>query len=112
MKLDYSVMIEAGIPEAAIKRFIEYRKLKKKPLNQRSLEMNMREAHKAQQIGITPEQAIDYSIYRGWQGIKANWLKNSLEDIKSLYTEIVEIPKNKPTRDMTTAEMMDTGWAL
>lgn len=111
-KLDYSTIVESGIPEAAIKRFIDFRKLKKKALTQRSLEMSMREAYKAQKAGITPEQGIDYTIYKGWQGIKAEWLVRDADKIKELYAEAVNMSAlSKATRDMTTQEMMSREWA-
>lgn len=64
-------------PQVAL-AFIEHRKLAKPALTQYAFDLAMKEAAKASEIGITPDQAINETIQAGWKGIKIEWLKNRI----------------------------------
>lgn len=53
--------------------FQELRRQKRAPLSQTAIEGLRREAKKA---GMTLESAIETCVLRGWQGFRADWLKN------------------------------------
>jgi len=68
-----------GISQEAADEFIQHRKNLKKPLTQNAFNRAMLQALKASaEIGITPDEAIHETIDAGWQGVKAEWLKNRL----------------------------------
>jgi len=63
------------ISKSAALEFIQHRKNKKAPLTQNAFDRAMSAAIKAaNQLGITPDEAIHETIDAGWQGIKADWL--------------------------------------
>jgi len=125
MKLDYSKMVDAGIDEDAIKRLVDYRKKIKKPLTQRSLEMSLREAYKAaKKHDLEPAQIIDYTIYRGWMAVKAEYIDPA--QVAELYSaELLDVEyapnyddrgfiicaPDKPVREMTRFEKLSRAWA-
>ena len=125
MKLDYSKIVEAGIDEEAIKRLIDYRKKLKKPLTQRSLEMSCREAYKAaKKYDLDAGQIIDFTIYRGWMAIKADYIDPDqvLELFQDEILDVEYAPKyddkgfivcapDKKVRDMTRFEKLSRAWA-
>ncbi len=65
-----------GITEQSAKDFIDHRKALKKPLTQRAFELAMSSASKC--VGVTPSEAIDICIERGWQTPKPEWVANHL----------------------------------
>jgi len=75
--LDLSALPE-GISEQTAKDFIEHRKLLKKPLTQRALNLCMTTAAKAPSHGLTPDQVIDETIIKGWMKPEPEWVANSL----------------------------------
>jgi len=110
MKLNLEAMTKAGIDVDAIKDFIEHRKTIKKPLTQRALEMNMREAWKAKKLGITPEQAIDYTIFKCWIGVNCSHMSDRINEVLELFGE--EPVKKQSTRSMSLSENLnDRSWA-
>lgn len=78
-KLDLSNLPD-GISVDTAQAFIDHRKVLKKPLTQRALNLSLAEAVKASQAipDMTPDQAIDEAILAGWQGVKAQWLVNRI----------------------------------
>lgn len=57
--------------------FAEHRRALRSPLTQRALKLAVDAATSAaEQLGITPEEAIDTAIESGWKTIKADWLRN------------------------------------
>ena len=65
------------ISKQTAKDFIEHRKVLKKPLTQKAFELAMSSAIKC--VGVTPDQAIDICIERGWQTPRPEWIANHLK---------------------------------
>lgn len=60
-----------GVPEELVTEWKDVRKARRAgPISQTVIDAIHREAGKA---GITAEEAIRYSVERGWQGFKASW---------------------------------------
>lgn len=71
--------LPSGITEQRALDFIEHRFTMKKPLSQRAFDLSMKQAVKAKDHGLTPDQVIDIAIEAGWRGINAEWASNRLE---------------------------------
>jgi hypothetical protein len=66
-------VIAAGVDEIVARDWLNIRKAKKAVLTETAWNAIVREAAKA---GITVGEAIKTSVERGWQGFKADWLKD------------------------------------
>jgi hypothetical protein len=62
-----------NVDEAIVKDFLALRKAKKSPVTQTAINGIKREAAKAK---LSLEQALEICCIRGWQGFKAEWVKN------------------------------------
>lgn len=80
--IDYLGLPE-GISLEAAQGFVDHRKLLKTPLTQRAFDLAMKTAAKAQEIGLTPDQAIDETVAAGWKGINLSWLQNRKQKKKN-----------------------------
>lgn len=67
-------LVAMGVSEQHAKDWLAIRKAKRAPLTETALEAVKREAEIA---GLTLAQAVKESAERGWQGFKAEWLKNA-----------------------------------
>lgn len=83
------------ISKQVAKDFIDHRKALKKPLTQKAFELAMSSAIKC--VGVTPDQAIDICIERGWQTPRPEWIANHLNSSRS----------NHQTDDI---DFNSTGW--
>lgn len=88
--------LPAQISVEVAEAFIEHRKTLKKPLTQRAFDLNMKEALKAIQYGIKPDDAIDESIMNGWQGVKAEWAANKIQNKQETQAKRINAPYNAP----------------
>lgn len=70
-----------GITKQTAKDFIDHRKALKKPLTQKAFELAMNSAINC--VGVTPAQAIDICIERGWQTPRPEWIANHLNSSRS-----------------------------
>lgn len=84
-----------GITKQTAKDFIDHRKVLKKPLTQKAFELAMNSAINC--VGVTPAQAIDICIERGWQTPRPEWIANHLNSSRS----------NHQTDDI---DFNSTGW--
>lgn len=69
------------ISKQTAKDFIDHRKALKKSLTQKAFELAMSSAIKC--VGVTPDQAIDICIERGWQTPRPEWIANHLNSSRS-----------------------------
>ena len=76
--------IPAGVDDEVWKDFIDLRKAKRAPLNATAMKIIEREATKA---GWTLNDALSESVARGWQGFKADWVKERTKSNGSRETE-------------------------
>ncbi|MFC0268552.1 replication protein [Kushneria aurantia] len=78
-ELDLS-QLPAEVSAEAVQGFIDHRQALKKPLTQRALDLNVKQALQAaaQIPGLTPDMALDETVLAGWQGVKADWLARRL----------------------------------
>lgn len=65
-----------AISQESAQGFIDHRKLMKAPLTQRAFDLAIKSALNANEIGLTPDQAIDQTVANGWKGINLDWLAN------------------------------------
>lgn len=66
--------------EDTAKAVIEHRKALKKPLTIRAAELLVKSLASAPQTcGLTPDQAADLMIYKGWQGFEPEWARNAMK---------------------------------
>jgi hypothetical protein len=80
MKIDTSQAHTYGISDEAAQEFIEYRKLRKRPLTQRAFERAMMEACKcASQLDCTADHALELSIDKQWLAPTFEYIKAELE---------------------------------
>ncbi len=72
--------LPSEVSAEAVQGFIEHRKVLKKPLTQRALNLNVNEALRAAERipDLTADQALDETVLAGWQGVKADWLARRL----------------------------------
>ena len=121
-----------GISQEAADEFIQHRRNLKKPLTQNAFNRAMVQALKAsQEIGITPDEAIHETIDAGWQGIKAEWLKNRLrknhvdenrtrkstseiahDNLNEIYAEITGRKDCLPVQDSQPDVRADMGFTI
>jgi hypothetical protein len=73
-----------GVSDEVWKDFIDLRKAKRAPLNATAMKIIEREAVKA---GWTLNDALSESVARGWQGFKADWVKERTKGNGSRETE-------------------------
>ena len=74
---DLSALPE-GISHEIIKAFIEHRATKKAKLTQHALLLACNSAIKCQdELGITPDVALNYAIERGWSTCRPEWIRNA-----------------------------------
>lgn len=90
---------EIGVDVA--KELIDHRIGKKSPLTQSSFERLIKKAMKPNNIGLSPDEAIQETIDSGWQDINFNWLERKLGSGSALIT------KNRTIGQQLT----DTSWA-
>lgn len=113
MKLDIKPFVAMGISADSINEFIEHRRVLKKPLTQKALQLNLKQAMKCHDFLVTPEQAIDYTIYKGWQGINSRWIHSNLDEVKTLNDEhhtVIEVGQSTRQRSLET-DLLDRSWA-
>lgn len=71
--LTKSDVVDAGVDEVVARDWLAIRKAKKAVLTETAWNAILREAKKA---GMPVGEAIKISVERGWQGFKAEWLKD------------------------------------
>lgn len=98
--------LPGGITEESARAFADHRKILKKPLSQHALDLAMREAARAPEVGWEANQAIDEAIMAGWQGIKIEWLANRVKSTRGLANGTHQRTSGKPDIDWE-----DTSWA-
>ena len=59
------------------KGFIDHRIKIKKTLTQRAFDLAIKEAMKAGEVGLTPNQIIDRTVMNGWQGVNLSYFQKS-----------------------------------
>lgn len=91
--------LPAGISKESAQHFIDHRKILKKPLTQHALDLSMDHAANASQIGLTPAQAINKTIEKGWLSINLGWLN------KEFIYDTCE------TKQCTLKRFTDKSWA-
>ncbi|WP_419614349.1 hypothetical protein [Thiolapillus sp.] len=75
--IDLSAFEGWPISQDTIKRFIAHRKVKKSPLTQYALELNLKAALRGQEeIGMTADEVLLFTIKEGWQGVNLKWIDN------------------------------------
>ncbi|GAA0616640.1 hypothetical protein [Paenochrobactrum glaciei] len=73
-------ILEAVLSQASAKALVEHRQKLKKPMTDRAAELLAKHLAAAPQTcGLSPEQAADLMIYKGWQGFEPEWAKNALK---------------------------------
>lgn len=67
-----------ALSEATSRAVIEHRAKLRKPLTDRAAELLVARLHAAPaSCGLSPEQAADYMIEKGWQSFEPGWVKGS-----------------------------------
>lgn len=103
---DLSTLPSYGISEECAKEYIDFRERIKKPLTARAFKMAIKESIKCEMLGITAEEAIDLTVYWGWQGVDYDYIKKKLADKKTAnYAGVVK--GQKPIEE----QIFDTSWA-
>jgi len=99
--------LDMEISEDIAKEFIEHREINKKKLTQGAFNRAMKTALKAFQIGMTPDELIEFTIDKGWQGINLEWAKNAL--MKESHIQVNT--RSLDTRGMSIQQEMSDDWA-
>lgn len=82
LRIDAIEAVQRGVvSHQVVEAFIEHREALRKPLTQRALEINIRNAAGAMDIGMTPDEAIEQTIAAGWQGVNLEWLRNRAQAV-------------------------------
>ena len=94
-----------NVSEETAKEFIDHRHNKKAPLTQRAFERAMKNALQTSfSLGVTPDQAIEATIDRGWQSVELKFLS---DHFGGGYGQ-----GDGSTRSRSlTADLSDTTWA-
>jgi hypothetical protein len=104
---DLSELTFYRISEECAIEFIDFRIKIKKPLTQRAFKMALKEALRCEELGITAEEAIDLTVYWGWQGVDFDFIKKKLADKKSANNTAIVIEAQKSLAHGLT----DRSWA-
>lgn len=95
------------IPKDIAEEFIEHRKLIKKPLTQGAFKRQMKIALRAYEVGMTPDEIIEFTIDRGWQGINIEYTLAW----QSRQMSAVQEAKTGSRSTTLEQELDDTSWA-
>lgn len=80
-----------GVSTETAKEWIDHRWLKKAKPTQRAFDRMMKKAASvALQLGMKPDQVIEYSIDRGWLSIEADWIKPTTTTRRSLIDDLTD----------------------
>jgi hypothetical protein len=102
--------LDVEIPGDVAEAFIEYRKDMKKPLNQRSFNMAMKEALRAHEVGMTPEELLDFTMLMGWRAPNIAYTKSQKAREGSAMIEAQQSNFNS-TRQMSLPQELSRDWA-
>lgn len=69
-------VLETILSEAHAKAIVDHRKIIRKPLTVHAAELLAKKFAAADTCGMTPDQAADYQIERGWQAFNPEWVTN------------------------------------
>jgi len=94
------------ISEECAIEFIDFRIKIKKPLTQRAFKMALKEALRCEELGISAEEAIDLTVYWGWQGVDFDFIKKKLADKKNANKSAVVISGQKSIEE----QLFDHSW--
>ena len=89
-------LIHLGVSEQAANDFVDFRKQIKKPLTITAIKALQNESTKA---GLSLEQAIEYTLNKGWQSFTAAWYQNQ----QQAWSQPTK-PTTKPNRMAEFAE--------
>lgn len=78
-KIDISEAALFNVSEDAAKELIEHRINKKSPFTQRAFVRALKQATKCTELGLTPDEAIEMTIDKGWSGVTFTYIKNEIE---------------------------------
>jgi uncharacterized protein YdaU (DUF1376 family) len=79
-KISKDIDAPLGIAENVWQDFIIHRKAKKAPLTKTVVDILLREAAKA---SITPAEALEYTLMRGWQNFNATWFAEGKRNVNN-----------------------------
>jgi hypothetical protein len=67
-----------------LKHLIDHRITKKAKPTQHALKLQVKRLTRSQEVGMTPEELIDYTIEKNWIAVNIDYTKNDLNKIKGL----------------------------
>jgi len=93
--IDLSEAVLCNVSEDLAREYIDFRVSIKKPLTQGAFKRAMMAACRCSQHGVTPDQAIEITIDKGWQGIVVEYIAKELANRSRASTEVVEYENPK-----------------
>ena len=75
-KKSVNEILQSVLSPKTAQAIVAHRQKLRKGLTERAAELLADKLSKAPQVGMTPDQAADVMIERGWQSIELDWLKN------------------------------------
>jgi hypothetical protein len=86
-KIDISSAAVSNVSEDAAKELVDHRINIKKPFTQRAFDRAMKQAAICGQKGINPDEAIEITIDKGWQGVVVEYVVNEVSRRKQAITQ-------------------------
>ncbi len=77
-KIETSCAIFCNVSEEVAQEYIDYRIAKKKPLTQGAFNRAMNQAMECLKIGVSPDEAIEITIDKGWDGVTPEYIAAEL----------------------------------
>ncbi len=108
--------LPSNISIEAAQEFLDYRQAmpKDKRLNtQRAFDRQMKSALRSHEVGMTPDELIEFTIDRSWRGINVSYTKNWIaQNMKAEMNAYQITSGSQRTRDSNMLENLnDDSWA-
>ena len=111
--IDLHASIFCGVSEEMAKEYIDYRIKKKKPLTQGAFN---RAVNQAAKCSCTPDEAIELTIDKGWDGVTPEYIHAELGRRFDAVTQVSMKIERKSSKSqyrgaVTQQDLTDKSWA-
>lgn len=106
-KIDISKAAFYNVSEDAAKEYIDHRLNIKKPLTQRAFDRSLKKAVECERYGFKPDEAIEITVDKGWQGITPEYLAAE----QSRRMQAVQEIQGSTRKSALIEDLTDRSWA-